>query len=67
MCSVRFLQLAALSGGSIVECGRVIVRQCAAYWDCLLVMRVAGSFGGGSLKSRSGSMEELGSGNKCRN
>ena len=27
LCSVRFLQLAALSGGSIVVCGRVIVRQ----------------------------------------
>ena len=34
MSSVRFLQLAALSGGSIVEGvegGRVIARQCAAY------------------------------------
>ena len=31
LCSVRFLQLAALSGGSIVEGGRVIVWQCAAY------------------------------------
>ena len=31
LCSVRFLQLAALSGGSIVEGGRVIARQCAAY------------------------------------
>ena len=45
----------------------MIVRQCAAYWDCVLVMRTAGSLGGGSLKSRSGSREELGSGNKCRN
>ena len=31
LCSVQFLQLAALSGGSIVEGGRVIARQCAAY------------------------------------
>ena len=31
LCSVRFLQLAALSGGSIVEGGRVIARQCATY------------------------------------
>ena len=31
LCSVRFLQLAALSGGTIVEGSRVIVRQCAAY------------------------------------
>ena len=31
LCSVRYLQLAALSGGSIVEGGRVIARQCAAY------------------------------------
>ena len=38
LCSVQLLQLAALSGGSIVEGGRVIVeggrvivRQCAAY------------------------------------
>ena len=29
LCSVRFLQLAALSGGSIVEGGRVTVRQSA--------------------------------------
>ena len=66
-CSVRFLQLAALSGGSIVEGERVIARQCAAYRDCVLVMRVAGSLGGGNSKLRSGSREEFGSGNKCRN
>ena len=67
LCSVRLLQLAALSGGSTVEGGRVIARQCAAYCDCVLVIRVAGSLGGGSSKSRSGGMEELGSGNMCRN
>ena len=41
LCLVRFLQLAALSGGSIVVGGRVIVRKCVAYLDCVLVMRVA--------------------------
>ena len=64
--SVRFLQLAAISGGSIVEGGRVIAWQCAAYCGCVLVIRVAGSLGGGSSKSRSGSREELSSGDKCR-
>ena len=54
LCLVRFLQLAALSDGSILEGGRVIERQCAAYWDCVLLMRVAGSFGGLSSKSRCG-------------
>ena len=52
MHSVRFLQLADHSGGSIVEGGRVIVRQYAAYRDCDLVMRVAGSLVGGARGQR---------------
>ena len=67
LCLVRFLQLADLSGANIVEGRRVSVRQCAVYWDCVLVMRAAGSLGGGSWKSRSGSRDEFGSGKKCRN
>ena len=65
--SVRFLQLAVLSGGCIVEGGRVNIWQYSAYLDCVLVMRVAVSLGLGSSNARSGSREELGSGNKFRN
>ena len=67
VCSVRFLQLADHSGGSIVEGGRVIVRQCAACCDCVLGIRVAGSLGGRSSKSKGGSWEKFSGWNTKRN
>ena len=50
VCLVRFLKFSDHSDCCIVVGDRLILQHCAAYCDCVLVMRVAGSLGWGDTK-----------------